>query len=223
MRRKEILTTGEIYHVFNKSIAGYKIFNSEEDFLRMKQMLLYYCMEGTPMQFSNFLNLSQVKTHGFIQNIQALRESNRHHVQIIAYCIMPTHFHLVAKQLKDKGITKFVGNILNSYSRYFNLKRKRKGPLWVGPFKNVRVQTDEQLLHLTRYVHLNPVTAAVVNRPEEWNASSYGEYVSSSRDEWQICDYKGILEIEPNRYKIFVRDGTDYQKELARIKNLLFD
>jgi len=223
MRRKEKLATGEIYHIFNKSIAGYEIFSYEEDFLRMRQTLLYYCIEDTPMQFSNFLNLSRVRSDGFIRNIQALRESNDNLVQIIAYCIMPTHFHLVVKQLKNKGITKFVGNILNSYSRYFNLKRKRKGPLWVGPFKNVRVQSDDQLLHLTRYIHLNPVTATIVSHPEEWKASSYGEYISSLRDDWKICDYKGILEIEPSKYRTFVRDGIGYQKELARIKNLLFD
>ena len=217
------MVTGEIYHVFNKSIAGYQIFNYEEDFFRMKQMMLYYCMENTPIQFSNFLSLSQVKMHGFIQNIQELRESNRDLVQIIAYCIMPTHFHLVLKQLMDNGITKFTGNILNSYSRYFNLKRKRKGPLWVGRFKNVRVRSDDQLLHLTRYVHLNPVTAAIIDRPEEWSASSYGEYVSSAPDDWKICNYNGILEINPAQYGIFVQDGVDYQKELAHIKNLLFD
>ena len=72
MRRKEMLVTGEIYHVFNKSIAGYEIFNYEEDFLRMRQMLLYYCIENTPTQFSNFLNLSRVKKDGFIQNIHEL-------------------------------------------------------------------------------------------------------------------------------------------------------
>ena len=204
MRRKEKLTTGEIYHVFNKSIAGYEIFNCEDDFHRMRQMLLYYCIADTPMQFSNFLNLSPVRTEGFIQNIQALRKTNNNLAQIIAYCIMPTHFHLVVKQLRDEGITKFIGNALNSYSRYFNLKRKRKGPLWVGPFKNVRVQSDEQLLHLTRYIHLNPVTATIVRYPEEWNASSYGEYISPLRDDWKICDYKGILEVEPNKYRKFV-------------------
>ena len=210
MRRKVALTTGEVYHVFNKSIAGYEIFNYEEDFLRMKQMFLYYCLERTPMQFSNFLNLDRVKIYGFNKNIQELNESNHNLVQIIAYCIMPTHFHLAVKQLIDKGITKFMGNTLNSYSRYFNLKQKRKGPLWVGPFKNVRVQSDEQLLHLTRYIHLNPVTASIVNDPGEWSASSYGEYISSLGNDRKICDYRDILDIEPKKYKLFVQDGVNY-------------
>jgi putative transposase len=79
---------------------------------------------------------------------------------------MPTHIHLVLRQLKDGGISKFMSNILNSYSRYFNIKHNRKGPLWEGRFRKVLVGSDEQLLHLTRYVHLNPVTACLVDKPK---------------------------------------------------------
>ena len=61
-------------------------------------------------------------------------------VEIIAYCIMPTHFHLVVKQLKEDGISFFIQQILNSYSRYFNIKTKRKGPLWEGRFQNVIIE-----------------------------------------------------------------------------------
>ena len=67
--------------------------------------------------------------------------------------------------------------LLNSYTRYFNEKIKRKGPLWEGRFKKVLVNSDEQLLHLTRYVHLNPVSAGIVEKPEDWPCSSYREYI----------------------------------------------
>ena len=221
MRRNEQLITGEIYHVFNKSIAGYEIFNSESDFLRIKQMILYYSIEKPPMSFSNFLQ--HVSWNDFGQNIYELKEFNREIIQIIAYCIMPTHLHLVVKQLKDNGVERAVGNILNSYTRYFNLKRKRKGPLWVSRFKNVRVESDEQLLHLTRYVHLNPVTAGIVKNPLHWYASSYHEYVQSVKDNLKISSYKDILEINPSQYAKFVQDGVEYQKELARIKNFLLE
>ena len=214
------MATGEVYHIFNKSIAGFEIFNYEEDFLRIKQMMFYYRMKNTPMRFSNFLHSHQVKTHGFIHHVQELRDPAQDHVEILAYCIMPTHFHLILKQLRNNGITKFTSNISNSYSRYFNLKRKRKGPLWVGRFKNVRVQNNEQLLHLTRYIHLNPVTAGIVKFPEGWNASSYGEYTAPLDQELKICSYKDTLDIEPTQYKIFVKDGIEYQKEMARIKSL---
>ena len=223
MRRKNVLANSEIYHVFNKSISGYKIFLSEEDFRRIKRMLLYYQISDRPMQFSNYVHLSSVKSEGFTQNLKSMRDESQNLVQIIAYCIMPTHFHFILKQLKNNGITEFMGNLLNSYSRYFNIKRKRTGPLWVGRFKSVLVKTDEQLMHLTRYVHLNPVTASLIKKPNEWEASSYGEYTGLSGPDDRICDYDGLLSINRDRYKIFVSDGIEYQKELVKIKALLFD
>ncbi|MCM8795996.1 MAG: transposase [Candidatus Omnitrophica bacterium] len=148
---------------------------------------------------------------------------NDKRVEIIAYCIMPTHLHLILKQLKNNGISVFMGNILNSYSRYFNLKHKRKGPLWEGRFKNILVKNDEQLLHLTRYIHLNPVTASLVSNPEDWNASSYREYLQQVQAVEKICKYDDILEIDPVSYKKFVEDRISYQRDLAKIKNLIFE
>ncbi len=78
---------------------------------------------------------------------------------------MPTHIHLILKQLKEDGISAYMSKILNSYTCYFNRRTKRKGPLWESRFKRVEVTSDEQLLHLTRYIHLNPVTAHIVEEP----------------------------------------------------------
>ena len=217
-----MLATGEIYHVFNKSIAEFKIFSYEKDILRIKQTLLYYLLSKTPTQLAIFLNSPKVKNMGFINTLKELEEKNTKQAQIIAYCIMPTHFHLILKQLRNDGIVKFMGNVLNSYARYYNAKIDRKGPLWVGPFKNVRVETDEQLLHLTRYIHLNPVTAAIVDSPEQWEASSYGEYTSNG-GEMPICDYIGFFNMEAEQYRKFVDDGKDYQRALAKIKKLVLE
>jgi putative transposase len=144
-------------------------------------------------------------------------------VEIIAYCIMPTHLHLVLKQLEDNGISIFMNRILNSYSHYFNIKHERKGPLWEGRFKHILVEKDEYLLHLTRYIHLNPVTAYLVNKPEEWFASSYGEYLQDVKKDDKICKYSEILEIEPKSYREFIEDRISYQRELAKIKHLVMD
>ena len=111
--------------------------------------------------------------------------------------------------------------VLKSYSKYFNKKYKRKGPLWETRFKNVHVDTDEQLLHLTRYIHLNPVTALLVKKPEDWNFSSYKEYLRESPR--KICEFEEFIPIEKNEYKLFVEERIDYQKELAKIKHLLLE
>jgi putative transposase len=114
-------------------------------------------------------------------------------------------------------------NLLDSYSKYFNLKVKRKGPLWESRYKTVLVETDEQLLHLTRYIHLNPVTAYLINKPEEWKFSSYLEYLGEINDREKISEYEEFLEINPKDYKIFVENRISYQRELNKIKKLTFE
>ncbi|MCX5699487.1 MAG: transposase [Candidatus Omnitrophica bacterium] len=213
--RKEMLVTGEVYHIFNKSIAGFKIFNNQADFSRIVDVISYYQKEKQPISFSNFIKIK----HGFSQ--KSLTEGIV--VEIIAYCIMPTHIHLILKQLKNNGITAFIGNILNSYTRYFNIKYNRKGPLWQGRFKNVIVENEEQLLHLTRYIHLNPVTGYLVNKPEEWSASSYKEYLSGDSVEYPICNYSDFLPMVDFSYKKFVDDHISYQKEVVKIKDLIVE
>lgn len=218
--RKDLLRVGEVYHIFNKSIAEFKIFNSDSEFSRMLGVIRYYQREKPTIKFSRFINLSKAKESNLNRDILLLDKEKL--VDIIAYCLMPTHLHLILKQLKENGISIFMNNILNSYTRYFNIKHKRKGPLWEGRFKSVLIKTDEQLLHLTRYIHLNPVTAFLVDRPEEWSTSSYREYLLEGNS-GKICKYGEILDIEPNAYRKFVEDRVSYQRELAKIKGLLID
>jgi len=220
MKRKIPLVNGEIYHILNKSIAGYEIFNTQADYLRMQHLFRYYQKE-TQIRFSDFLLLKGVGT-GFNTYLAEYNADKNDLVQIIAYCLMPTHFHLILKQLENDGISKFIGNILNSYTRYFNVKHKRRGPLWEAKFKNVLVGNDEQLLHLTRYLHSNPTTALLVKKPEEWLYSSYKEYLGTS-EELTLCDHKDLIDINPKSYRKFVNNRISYQRELAKIKSLLLD
>lgn len=223
MRRKEALVSGKSYHVFNKSIANFKIFNTDDEYLRMKNAIRYFQVEGMPIKLSRFMELGEVKESGFSVPFLSISKAKEKYVQIIAYCLMPTHIHLILKQLKEKGISNFMGNLLNSYCRYFNTKHRRKGPLWETKFQNVLVETDEQLLHLTRYIHLNPVTASIVDKPEDWSFSSHSEFLSKVNNNERICEYSDILDIEPFSYAKFVEDRITYQRELAKIKSLILE
>jgi len=223
MTRKDPLATGEIYHIYNKSIAGFIIFNYAVEFLRMRNMFLYYQSKNTNISFAQFIEGNKITNGNFCKFFYRLSQNRNKIVQIIAYCIMPTHLHIILKQLEENGISVFMGNVLNSYSRYFNIKRKRKGPLWQGRFQNKRIKTDEQLLHLTRYIHLNPVTDYLVNDPLLWSWSSYKEYVSNITNEQRICDYNDILNIKSDEYESFLKDRVSYQRELKKIKNLLLE
>jgi putative transposase len=154
--------------------------------------------------------------------IGGLAKENDLLVSVVAYCIMPTHIHLLLKQIREKGIEKYMGKVLNAFSRYFNEKHHRRGPLWTGRFNNVLVNTDEQLLHLTRYIHLNPVSAGLIGKPEEWQHSSYSEYTDESSNT-NLCNFNTVINMDQKQYKKFVNDGKDYQKSLALIKNTLID
>ena len=218
--RKEPLENGEVYHIFNRSIAGFKIFNYKSDAERMIDLLKYYQAKSPSVKFSYFARIARHDKERYSKQEEEHRTILS---DIIAYCIMPTHFHLVLKQLDDNGISVFMNNVLNAYSRYFNVKYNRKGPLWEGRFKNRLVRSDEQLLHLTRYIHLNPTTAELVEDPQSWHASSYNEYVSRSDGKKKLCCYRGILDINPSGYKKFVEERVTYQKTLSEIKDLVID
>ena len=215
--RKDMLVIDEVYHVFNKSIAGFTIFNNACEYSRMLQVIQYYQRNKPSLRFSKFIQVPIVQASDINNHVKEKL------VEIIAYCLMPTHIHLILKQLKEKGISIFMSNILNSCTRYFNIRHKRKGPLWEGRFKNVLVDSDEQLLHLTRYIHLNTVTAYLVEKPEDWQESSYREYLLESDNNNRICKYNNILDITPNSYRRFVEDQISYQRELSKIKDLLID
>jgi putative transposase len=218
--RKDPLVKHQIYHVFNRSIAGFRIFNRDRDYLRMQMMIRVYQFLNFNEKFSDFENYSEVAKDGIIRD---LNTDGERMIDIIAYCIMPTHIHLILKQLTDDGISKFMSKILNSYAKYFNTKYKRSGHLWSGKFKSVLVEDDEQLLHLTRYIHLNPTSAKLVDDPREWGFSSYHEYINPDNNKRNISKSEGLFDIDPKEYKKFVDDRKSYQIKLSEIKALLMD
>ncbi len=215
--RKTPLAKDHYYHIFSRSIAGFTVFNNNDDFLRIKEILNLYRFIDFNHKFCKFITLSQTLQSSIIEH---LKKESPVLVEIAAYCIMPTHIHLILKQAADCGISKFMSNILNSYTRYFNVRHHRKGPLWEGHFDNVLVKTDDQMLHLTRYLHLNSTSAGIVDNPEDWPWSSYLEYIKPENK--SFCNFE-FLEIKPLKYKKFVNDRKSYQRELAIIKSLLID
>ncbi len=217
-KREKPLFTGKVYHVFTRSIAKFKVFRTPGEYERIIDMISFYSFGDSTTSFSYFSNRKIKDT--IIQN---RLQSGRKLVEIIAYCIMPTHVHLILKQLDDNGISTFMGRVLNSYSRYFNVKTNRKGPVWEGRFQNVEVETDEQLLHLTRYLHLNPSTSFLTKKPEDWLYSSYLEFLGQNTKEITICEFSDILDINPKNYKKFVDSQINYQRELKHIKDILID
>ena len=186
----------------------------------MLEVLKLYQFSNFKYRYSKFTELESKLQNDIWLKISA---ENKRLVEILAYCLMPTHIHLILKQIIKNGITKYMARVLNSYSRYFNLIHKRIGPLWSGRFKSVLVDTDEQLLHLTRYIHLNPTSAGMSAKPEDWLFSSYREYINLLHKEDNLCRFGDRLDISPEKYQRFVDNQQDYQKKLSQIKKYLID
>lgn len=212
------MADGLIYHVFTKSIEGYRIFRNNADYERMRGLLSFYKIKNPVMRYCQFQELKN-KDRFFMK----YPVSEELLVEIIAYCLMPTHIHLILSEQNEKGISLYMARILNSYTRYFNTKYKRKGPLWQGRFKKVPVRTDEQLYHLTRYLHLNPTSENLVTKPEDWRFSSYREFLGLISDDKRICNFAEYLKIERESYREFVSSRRDYQREISKIKSLCLE
>ncbi|MBA7490358.1 hypothetical protein ES702_00896 [subsurface metagenome] len=221
--RKIPLVTNEIYHVFNKGVADSPIFKNKRDYQKALETFLYYQIKNIPIRYSKFRKLSIDQRKDLIKNV---KEKHGYLVEIIAFCLMPNHFHFILKQKEEVGISKFISNFSNSYSRYFNIKQKRIGSLFQGRFKAVRVETDTQLLHLSRYIHLNPYTSYLVKNIrdlENYLYSSFLKYIG--KNDLKICVKEIVINQfkNPIDYKEFVFDHADYQRNLERIKNLALE
>lgn len=203
---------GQFYHVYNRGSEKRQIFDTKKDFQHFIKAIKYYQLEGPKPKFSRFSSISLFKP-----------ELSKKIVDIIAYCLMPNHFHFLVRQTKDGGITEFISKLTNSYTRFYNTKYNRIGPLFQGEFKAVLVEYDEQLLHLSRYIHLNPLVAYLIKDLTDYEWSSYNEYVNNKKE--GICSKQEILAFfnSPKEYKQFISDQADYALQTALYKHKLID
>jgi len=162
----------------------------------MRLVAQYYQLLDLPCSFTIFLEQNKNDFSLAEEKIRQLAAVLRRRVMIVAYCIMPTHIHFILRQEEDNGIMDFMRLIQNSQACYFNLKYKRRGPLWEGRFGGRIMADTGDMLSETRYVHLNPTTAYLVDRPETWKFSSYNEYVGHVEKAKGICDWEEWLDFK---------------------------
>lgn len=207
--------SGQIFHVFNKSIANFGIFKDEFNTDRFIKTLEYYNNSSKKQSFSDLLRRKQYKYN----NLLAFNTNNI--VKYISFCIMPDHYHLLIKVVENHILSKYINDVENSFTRYFNIKFKRKGPLWETGFKKVQILNNEQLLHVSRYIHLNPTTSNLISNPEDWKFSSYKDIISNNYFLKNILTELSIKDCL--KYKKFVNNNLNYQKKLKIIKKIVFD
>lgn len=201
------------YHIYNRGVEKRSIFMNGWDYSRFMETLDFYRKSPQPQKLSDFrrglIRLKEVK-------------DQKELAKIFAYCLMPNHFHLLIQQLAEGGITNFLRNVTNSYTRYFNTKHDRIGPLFQGTFKAKLVSTDEYLLQVSKYIHRNPLKFNV-NPLSSYPYFSYGSYLSEDKN--SFCDTEFILSYFSKNnanldYKSFVEE-TDFIDD--RISSLFIE
>lgn len=213
------IVIGEIYHTFNRSIARQPIFLNSRNYNRALELINFYSYAKPRLRFSHYNRLPLKEKADFIDDLKA---NGHKQIQLFAFCLMPNHVHFLMKEAQKNGISRFMSNFQNSYAKYLNIKTDRTGSLFQSMFKAVRIESDEQLIHICRYIHLNPLTSYVIkdiNDLEKYNWSSYLEYFNERSE---IVDIDLILRFFPSKekFKKFVLDQVDYQRELDKIKHL---
>ena len=142
-------------------------------------------------------------------------------LEIVAYCLMPNHFHFIIRQLEPFGISGFMRNVCDGYTKAINKERSRSGHLFESKYKMKHIDNDLYLFHLSRYIHLNPVRACLVDLPEEWPHSSCRTYYGLQRDpvitmQLVLQQCRGLT-----NYKNFVKGYLPQDRE--KIKTVLFN
>lgn len=219
-RRTYIFANDEYYHVYNRSIGKEQIFVSKRDLDRAIDLLDYY-RKPQRMRYSYFRKLTLDTRASYIHY------NNRQSplIDVISFAFMPNHYHLLIKQKITSGITNFISNFQNSFAKYYNLKNNRSGGLFQNSFKAKRVETDEEFLHVSRYIHLNPVTNFVLSFKglKSYSWTSFNWIVNPERNRFIVSDDL-IGQFQSRKsYIQFVADQEDYQRKLEIIKHLVLE
>jgi len=219
--RKIPLVTNEIYHVFNRGIDRRPTFTNKRERNRAIETLGYYKYFRPPASFSKYTRLEEERK----REVDRIMGSSQKLIELLCFVLMPNHFHFLLKQLTDGGIAQFLSNFQNSYTRYFNIKHGRDGSLFMDQFKCIRIENEEQLVHVSRYIHLNPYTGYVVkslDELEKYQWSSFSLYLHPGNSFVETDVVLGLFQ-NIETYKDFVFDQANYQRELKKIEHLLLE
>lgn len=186
------------YHVYARGANKHKIFLDEQDYVMFLQILERYLSpdemrDKNGISYPNFYN----------------------NVDLLAYCLMPNHFHLLFFQRHQKMLTSLMQSVMTSYSRYFNKKYKRTGPLFESRFRASMITDDAYLHHITRYIHLNP------RYWQQYEYSSLPYYLQQDTVSWVRPERVLELFESPKQYEEFVTDYEENKKLIDILKKEL--
>lgn len=237
--RKIKFEPGGIYHIYNRGVEKRDIFLSDGDRWRFLQGLYLFNDENVSANLLFRLEQEKGKMHfGILRGYMERKGIQRKPlVRIMADCLKPNHFHLSLEEILKNGISRFMHKLGTGYTKYFNKKYERVGPLFQGAFKAVPVENDDQLRYLLVYINvinpgqeLEPELKTTAQDPEEilrfvehYPWSTHQEYLEI-RD--SIIIDKGIAGEffkTPAAYKKFVADIVKGKKKIGLSSDLTLE
>ena len=218
--RKQVLATGQFYHIFNKTLSNLAIFDKKSIVKRTLQ-LVNFTRFKPDISYSRFKSLSEETKKVKSELIFSAPTI----VSIHSLSLMPNHFHFLLCQLVDNGISKFLADWQNGVAKYYNIKYQHEGKLFKESFQAVRIETTEQLIHVSRYIHLNHITAYLMDMGglDTSPLTSFAHYMGNIN--YDFIDTDLILGHfgSADKYKKFVTNQIDYQRQLKKIRHLILD
>jgi len=198
------------YHLYNRGVAKQSIFRDEKDYKTFLSYLKFYL---TPIVVDKSISPSKQLNNFFAD------------VVLLSYCLMPNHFHFLLYQDKLTSITSFMRSLMSKYSRYFNTKYQRVGPIFQGKLKAVAVTSEEQFTYLSKYIHRNPLAIQPARSDlAGYKYSSYQNYLGLFNQTWlntsEILSYFSKTN-SGESYKKFVEEVDE--TDILRIKEIHLD
>ncbi len=160
---KPAFVNNQIYHIYNRGVEKRNIFLDKQDYFRFIHNLFEFNDEEPAANI--YYKLPHLQSYEVQLRKVEVRERapRKMFVEILAFCLMPNHFHLLIEQKVDNGIVRFMQKLGTGYTNYFNNKNKRVGSLFQGRFKAILIEKDSHFIHLPYYIHFNPLD---INYPE---------------------------------------------------------
>lgn len=171
--KTKIYIPGTYYHLYARGINKMVMYKSPLDYKYFLFLLEKYL---TP----NFIEKRQTKWGTLLISTNSVAKE----IELEAFAIMPNHFHLLCKNIKKYGITNLMRRILALYSMYYNQKYKRRGPLIEGSYRAINIKSEHQLIQTSRYIHLNPYKAKLVQHAIEYPHTSLKYYLTGEFPKW---------------------------------------
>lgn len=225
--RKAYMEQG-YYHLYNRGVEKRHIFIDSQDYGVFLSYLKEYLSPKDEKSLFAKLSDPNISPRERDKIIKLLRLNNFYNeIFLLAFCLMPNHFHLLVKQSSALSIDKFMNSLALRYVIYFNRKYKRTGGLFQDVYKAVSVNTDEQLLHLSRYIHQNPLGKNKFSRKSSLSdflvqPSSYPEYLGHRNTDWittqEVLGYFSKTKLSLS-YQAFVQQTED----IPLIQHLLIE